>query len=406
MERDQEIAQRGPLAGVTVLELGSTVAGPFCGRLLADFGADVIKVEPIEGDAVRSMGQHAAGRSLYAASIFRNKRLISVDLRKAEGQSIVRRIASRVDILIENFRPGTLESWGLGYDRLAADNPGLVMVRISGYGQDGPYRERPGYGVVCEAVSGLRELTGDPDRPPPRVGVSLTDCVAGLYGAFGALMALFERRSTARGQVIDTALYEAAFSFLEPHVPAFAKLGSIAKRAGSRLPNNAPNNLYPTADRRYIHIAAGAQPVFKRLLNCIGRPELIASALFSTAGSRNDNHEAIDQCVANWTMLHSAEQCEHLLVQADIPASRIFNVADIFADPHYAARKMLVDVPDGEGSRLTMTGIVPRLSRTPGRIRWAGRSVGADTIGVLRELTDLSAEEVGQLAAAGIVHVE
>lgn len=400
----------GPLRDITVLELGSTVAGPFCGRLLADFGATVIKVEPLEGDAVRSMGQQAEGRSLYAASIFRNKQLISVDLRTTCGQDLVRRMTESADVLIENFRPGTLEAWGLGYCRLAEKNPGLVMVRISGYGQDGPYRNRPGYGIVCEAASGLRDLTGDPDRPPPRIGVSLTDCVAGLYGAFGVMLALHERSRSGLGQVIDTALYEAAFSFLEPHVPAYEKLGRTVSRSGSRLPNNTPNNLYDTADARYIHIAAGGQSVFRRLLQCIGRPELMGDARFSTAAARNENYLALDELIGSWTGGLTAKCCEEQLVQANVPASRIFNLTDIFGDPHYAARGMLVDVP-GEGrvsddsARVTLAGIVPRLSRTPGRIEWAGRERGADTLSVLIGLLGLSEKDVRVLMDAGVVHI-
>jgi len=230
----------GPLAGTRVLELGSTVAGPFCGRLLADFGAEVIKIEPAEGDAVRTMGKRFHGKSLYAASIFRNKSLVCLDLREPRGQEIARKLAAKSDVLIENFRPGGLEKWGLGYDRLSAENPGLVMVRISGFGQDGPYGQRAGYGVIGEAVSGLRHVTGDPDRPPARIAVSLTDCITGLYGAFGATLALLARGKTGRGQVVDAALYECAFSFMEPHVPAYDKLGAVAMRTGSRLPDSTP----------------------------------------------------------------------------------------------------------------------------------------------------------------------
>ncbi|MFA4914888.1 MAG: CaiB/BaiF CoA-transferase family protein, partial [Burkholderiaceae bacterium] len=221
---------KGPLQGYRVIELGSTVAGPFCGRLLADFGADVIKVEQREGDAVRSMGNVKAGRSLYGASIFRNKRIVSIDLRDERGRALVRRMCDRADIVIENFTPGRLEQWGLGYDTLSATNPGLILVRISGFGQDGPNSQRPGYGVVCEAFSGIREITGDPDRPPARVAVSMTDYITGLYAAFGATMAALDRKRTGRGQVVDAALYEAAFSFMEPHIPAFQQLGLVAKR--------------------------------------------------------------------------------------------------------------------------------------------------------------------------------
>ena len=395
--------RKGPLSGYTVLELGSTVAGPFCGRLMADFGADVIKIEPSSGDAVRAMGMRDKDKSLYASSIFRNKRLISVDLRNKEGQAIVRKIADKVDMLVENFRPGTLEKWGLGYEALKKTNPGLVMVRISGYGQDGPYSDRPGYGIVCEAVSGLRELTGDPDRPPPRVSISLTDYITGLYGAFGAVMALNERDRTGQGQLIDAALYESAFSFNEPHVPAYSNLGTVATRSGSRLPNNTPNNLYHTSDGRYIHIAAGAQSVFTRFVKAIGKPELLDDPRFDTALSRNENFEALDDIINDWTSSHTLAECEKVVNDSVVPGARIYNMADIFADPHYKARGMLVETNDQHGDPVTLAGIVPRLSGNPGEIRWPGREIGADTRDVLSELAGLDSAEIDRLKSEGVV---
>src|SRR3989304_3814189 len=295
----------GPLAGYRVLELGSTVAGPFCGRLFADFGAEVIKVEGADGDPVRSMGKRYRDKSLWAASIFRNKALISVDLRKPQGQDLVRKIAAKCDFLIENFRPGALEAWGLGYDELARINPGLIMIRISGYGQTGPYRERPGYGVICEAVSGLRHMTGDPDRPPGRIATSTTDYITALYAAFGAMLALEARHKTGTGQIIDAALYEGAFSFMEPHVPAFEKLGTVAMRAGSRLPGSAPNNLYPTRDNQYIHITAVSDAVFRRIADVIGAPALADDARFRTALARVENEDEIAASITPVTLAHN-----------------------------------------------------------------------------------------------------
>ena len=283
-EHRDAAAPAGPLAGYRVIELGSTVAGPFCGRLLADFGAEVIKVETAEGDPVRTMGKRFHGKSLYAASIFRNKSLIVVDLRRPEGQAIVADLAAKSDVLIENFRPGALERWGLGYEALSARNPGLVMVRISGFGQDGPYSQRAGYGVIGEAVSGLRHLTGDPDRPPARVAVSMTDYITGLYAAFGATLALLARGKTGRGQCIDAALYECAFSFMEPWIPAFEKLGHVANRCGSRLPESTPNNLYATGDGNFIHITAMGDAVFGRLVEAMGQPGLAQDPKYSTHG--------------------------------------------------------------------------------------------------------------------------
>ena len=393
----------GPLQGLRVIELGSTVAAPFCARLLADFGADVIKVEQAEGDAVRSMGRRQDGRSLYAASILRGKRLVSIDLRNETGRELVRRLCESADILVENFRAGTLERWGLGYEALSAGNPGLVMVRISGFGQSGPASGRSGYGVVCEAVSGLRDLTGEPGAPPPRMNTSLTDYIAGLYAAFGAMMALQERGRTGRGQVVDSALYEGAFTFMEPHVPAYDKLGAVAARSGSRLAGNTPNSLYETSDGRHIVIAAAADAVWRRMADAMGRPELAADPRFATARARAGNADECEALVAGWVRAHGLDDAVAALEAHNVPAAPIYNVADIFADPHYRARDMLVEAPDPEWGAVTVTGVVPKLSATPGRIRWAGREVGADTASVLREELGLDEEELERLAAGGAV---
>ena len=397
---------QGPLAGCRVIELGSTVAGPFCARLLADFGADVIKVEQKEGDAVRSMGRHKDGRSLYGASILRIKKIISVDLRQEEGRQLVRRLCEKADIIIENFRPGTLERWGLGHETLSESNPGLIMVRISGYGQDGPYSQRPGYGVVCEAFSGIREITGDPDRPPARVAVSMTDYITGLYGAFGAVLAVLDRKRSGRGQVVDSALYEAAFSFMEPHISTFQQLGEVAERSGSRLPGHTPNTLFATSDKRYIHITAGSQSIFKRLADVMGRPELLEDPRYATPTARSQNEEETESLVSQWTQLHTLEELELILQEASVPASRIFDLADIFKNPHYQARNMIVAPEDPELGPVAMANVVPRLSRTPGAVRWAGRDIGEDTVTVLTEELGLSRGELDALAAANIIHIK
>lgn len=400
-----DVLKDGPLAGYRVLEIGSTVAGPFCGRLFADFGAEVIKVEPKEGDLVRSMGKRQDGKSLYAASIFRGKRLLAIDLRTDEGRAIIKKIVPQCDVMIENFRPGTLEKWGLGYDALAAINPKLILVRISGFGQTGPYRTRPGYGIIGEAVSGLREITGDPDRPPARVSVSLTDYITGLYAAFGAMMALQARHRTGKGQVVDAALYEGAFSFIEPHVPAYANLGLVATRTGSRLPDNIPNNLYQTKDGRYIHITAVSDPLFRDLCDLMGRPELAADARFATSVARTKNEEAIDRIIAEWIGTRTLEEAETALMEAAIPASRIYTMADIFEDRHFRERDMLVEMPDHDLGSVTVAGVVPKLSATPGSVRWLGRRIGEDTRHVLGALAGLAAEEIARLAAAGVVYL-
>jgi len=397
---------RAPLAGYRVLELGSTVAGPFCGRLLADFGAEVLKVEAAGGDAVRSMGKRFHGKSLYAASIFRNKALLSIDLRRSEGQQLARELAARCDVLVENFRPGTLEKWGLGYDALSQLNPRLVMVRISGYGQDGPYRGRAGYGVIGEAMSGLRHLTGDPDRPPSRVAVSMTDYITGLYAAFGAALALLAREKTGRGQCIDAALYECAFSFMEPWIPAYQKLGHVPTRCGSRLPESTPNNLYSTADGQFIHVTAMGESVFARLAAAMGAPELARDARFATATARSAHEADLDDLIARWTTRHALAELESILERAAVPATRVYTLADIFADPHYRARRTIVEAPDEDLGEVAMAAVVPRLSDTPGGVRHSGRRVGHDTRRVLGELLGYSAERIDALARAGVVVCE
>lgn len=404
-QKHNQRASGGPLSGCKVVELGSTVAGPFCARLLADFGAEVIKVEQKEGDAVRTMGKLKDGRSLFGASILRNKRIVSIDLRTEQGRDLVRQLCEKADVVIENFRPGTLEKWGLGYETLSAVNPGLIMVRISGYGQDGPYSQRPGYGVVCEAFSGLRELTGDPDRPPARVAVSMTDYMTGLYGAFGAVMAVVDRYRSGLGQVIDSALYEAAFSFNEPHIPAYQQLGFVATRTGSRLPNHTPNTLYTCADGRHIHITAGSQSVFKRLVQiAMKRPELLDDPRFATPVARSQNEDAIDGIVNDWTMSHSLVEIEALLDEAGVPASRIFNMEDIFQDPHYQAREMIVQPHDPVIGPVAMANVVPRLSRTPGAVNWPGHEVGEDTQTVLQAELGLTDEEIESLERSSIIY--
>jgi len=402
----REEGTAAPLNGYRVLELGSTVAGPFCGRLLADFGADVIKVEPAEGDAVRTMGKRFHSKSLYAASILRNKALISLDLRRPEGQEIVRELVRRCDLVVENFRPGAMEKWGLGYEQLEAINPRLIMVRISGFGQDGPYSQRAGYGVIGEAVSGLRHLTGDPDRAPSRVAVSMTDYITGLYAAFGAALALLAREKTGRGQYIDAALYECAFSFMEPWIPAYEKLGHVASRAGSRLPESTPNNLYSTADHQFIHITAMGDSVFARLVLAMGRAELADDVRFRTAIARSAHQEEIDDIIAAWTVRHSLQDLETLLEKAKVPATRIYTIADIFGDQHYRARKSIVAAPDDDLGTVAMAAVVPRLSRTPGSVRHSGRRVGQDTRRVLHELLGLSPENLTALERAGVILCE
>lgn len=392
----------GPLAGTKVLELCSTIAGPACGRLLADFGAEVTKVEPPAGDSMRSMGKHVGDVSLYAATLLRNKRSVAIDMKKEEGRALVRALADRVDVLVENFRPGVLERLGLGYEELAKTNPGLVMVRISGFGQNGPYAQRPGYGAICEALGGVRHMTGDPDRPPARVALATTDYLTAVYAAFGASMALLERHRSGKGQMVDVALYEAAFSQMEAYTNAYEKLGYVPGRVGPNLPTMAPNSLYPTRDGAYILIAANSDPTFKRLVDAMGQPQLLHDPRFSSIRLRGANLEACNGVVAEWTRRHDGAEIERVLLKAEVPVSRVYTIADIYADPHYAAREMLVRVPHPVLGHTTQHGVVPKLSRTPGAIVRSGPELGEDTRDVLASELGLDEATLDRLAADAV----
>lgn len=393
----------GPLSGYRVLDLGSTVAGPFCARLLADFGAEVVKVEDTGGDPVRNLGETVDGKSLYAATILRNKKIIAIDLRTREGQDLVRRLVQHFDVVVENFRPGMLEKWQLGYDDLIAVRPDLVMTRISGFGQTGPMRHRPGYGVIGEAISGLREMIGDPDRPPSRVALPLTDYITAVYAAFGTTMALIARERTGRGQCVDSALYESAFSLMEAFVPAYGKTGSIPKRAGPRLPGSPPNSLYPTRDGSYIHIAALADQVFRRLAEAMEKPGLGTDPRYATQAARAQREDEMDRIVAAWTSTLDLVELEVRLEKADVPASRIFSMKDIFEHEIYRARDMLVDAPDDDLGTVKLAGVVPKLSGTPGRIRWSGHRNGQDTREILETYLGMGTAEIDSLLAKGVI---
>ena len=398
MNRDTNGAQ-GPLAGCRVLELGSTVAAPFCGRLFADLGAEVVNVERPEGDSLRSLGRHYEGKSLWWASIHRNKETIAINLKSDSGRDVVRRLIPHFDIVIENFKPGTLEKWGLGYEDIAKDHPGLILVRISGFGQSGPYSGRAGYGIIGESLSGIRSITGEPDRPPSRVATPMTDYVAGMYGAFGAAAALHERTRTGRGQVVDVALYEAAFSMMESFIPAFDKLGLVPNRVGSRLHGHVPNSLFPVKEEEWIHIAAGNTSTFRRLAAAMGQPELADDPRFAESPERLENEEELVAVISRWTETWTLGDLYEYLVEKDIPAGPIYTVADVFTDPQFAARDMIVDVPDEEIGSLKLSGIAPKFSRTPGALRWTGQSIGHDTRTVLARDLGLSDAELDALEA-------
>lgn len=393
----------GPLAGLKVLELGQLIAGPFAAKTLADFGAEVVKIEPPgAGDPLRRWRMLKDGTSVWWQVQSRNKRSIALDLKDPAAQDIVRRLAAECDVLIENFRPGAMEGWSLGPDELLALNPRLVMLRISGYGQSGPYRDRPGFGVVAEAMGGLRHLTGEPGRVPVRVGVSIGDTLASLHGVIGILMALHDRGRTGKGQVVDVALYEAVFNCMESLLPEYSAFGAVRGPAGSAMPGIAPTNAYRCADGGYALIAGNGDSIFRRLMDCIGREDLGRDPGLADNAGRVARVGELDAAIGGWAAGKTVDEVLAALDAASVPAGRIYTVADIAADPHYRAREMIAEVAMDDGSRLQVPGIVPKLSRTPGGHRRNAPELGQDTDEVLREI-GLSAEQIAALRAKGIV---
>ncbi|MFO1324946.1 MAG: CaiB/BaiF CoA-transferase family protein [Burkholderiales bacterium] len=375
-----------PLAGLRVVEMGALIAGPFCAKILAEFGADVVKLEPPgHGDPLRKWRFVADGTSVWWHVQSRNKRSVSVDLRTPDGQAIARELALRADIVVENFRPGTLEDWGLGYDALARANPGLVMVRISGYGQTGPYHERPGFGVIGEAMGGLRYVTGTPDRPPARTGISIGDTLSALYGVIGAMFALEHRRKTGVGQVVDVALYESVFSVMESLLPEFDAFGAVRERTGSILPGIAPTSAYRCNDGSYVLIAGNGDSIFRRLCGAMGRADLAEDPSLAHNDGRAAKQAWLDEQIETWTLARSPEDVLAAMQRADVPASKIYTIRDIVADAHYQARGMIREIR-AAGGTLKVPGVVPRLTATPGGFAGGGPALGEHTDEVLREL--------------------
>lgn len=372
------------LKGVKVLELGQLIAGPFAGKTLAEFGADVIKVEPPGvGDPLRKWRMLRDGTSVWWEVQSRNKRSVCLDLREAEGQEAVRRLAAEADVLIENFKPGTMEGWGLGWEPLHALNPGLVMLRISGYGHTGPYKDRPGFGVIGEAMGGLRHLTGEPGRVPVRVGVSIGDTLAALHGVIGVMMALYHRAANGgEGQFIDVALYESVFNVMESLLPEYDAFGAVRERAGSALPGIAPTNAYRCADGSYALVAGNGDSIFKRLMQLIGRPDLGSDPGLAHNDGRVARAEELDAAIQAWTIDKPAAQVLAALDEAKVPGGRIYSVADIAADPHYLARDMILRTLTADGATLRVPGIVPKLSLTPGRLASPAPRLGEHTVSV------------------------
>lgn len=398
--------KRKPLEGVTILELGNLVAAPYSGKLFAEFGAEVIKVEqPKTGDPLRNWRVMHEDTSVWWYVQSRNKKSVTINLREPEGQEIVKSLIGKVDVVLENFKPGTLERWGLGYEELQKVNPSIILTRISGYGQTGPYKEKPGFGSVAEAIGGLRFLTGYPDRPPVRAGIAIGDMIAGLYAVIGTLMALRARDEDPekKGQVVDVALYEAVFSLLEGILPEYDLTGLVRERTGSTLPGIAPSNTYKCADGKHIVIGGNGDRIFQRLMTAIGRGDLANDPLYASNQGRADHADFIDGVIEDWTLQHSMDEVRRILDEASVPVGPIYGINDIVNDEHYQARDMLKEIVLADGVKLTVPGIVPKLSETPGDIEWVGPELGAHNEEVYADLIGLSEEEVKRLKEKGVI---
>jgi len=392
----------GPLSGLKVLEMGQLIAGPFAAKTLADFGAEVIKIEPPgTGDPLRQWRLLHEGTSVWWQVQSRNKKSVALDLKQPEARDIVRRLAAECDVLIENFKPGVMEAWGLGYDELSQANPGLIMLRVSGYGQTGPYKDRPGFGVVAEAMGGLRHLTGEPGRVPVRVGVSIGDTLASLHGVIGILMALHHRHANGRGQMIDVALYEAVFNCMESLLPEYSAFGAVREAAGSALPGIAPSNAYPCTDG-WVLVAGNGDSIFTRLMTTIGRDDWARDPTLVGNAARVARVDEIDAAIGAWTCTRTVTAVLDALNAAQVPAGRLYTAKDIAEDPHYRARGMVERITSADGLSLDVPGIVPKLSATPGRITRRAPTLGEDTQAVLRELGITPEQEAG-LRARGVL---
>lgn len=394
----------GPLSGIRVIEIGTLIAAPFAARLMAEFGAEVIKIESMgQGDPLRKWRKLHEGTSLWWYLQSRNKKSLALNLKSPEGIAIVKQLAESTDVLIENLRPGALEKLGLGWDVLHALNPKLTLVRISGYGQTGPYRDRPGFGAIGEAMGGIRYTTGTPGSPPARVGVSLGDSLASMHAVMGALMSLLRvKTGQGDGQIVDVSLAESVFNVMESLVPEYDMLGHVRERSGGALPGIAPSNTYPTADGAYVVIAGNSDPIFKRLMQVIGRPDLAENPEFEHNDGRALQSALLDEAISVWTASQPIDAVLQALETAEVPAGRIYSVADIVADPHYQARGMILDAELPGGAAVKMPGIVPKLSETPGSVNWQGPSLGQHTASVLSEL-GMTELDIARLRTDGVV---
>ncbi len=402
-EKISQSLQPGALAGVRVVEMGQLIAGPFSGKTLGEFGAEVIKIEtPETGDPLRNWRMIKDGTSVWWQVQSRNKKSVALDLRQPQGQDVAKALLKEADVLIENFRPGTLEGWGMSPEELQALNPGLVILRISGYGQTGPYRDLPGFGVVGEAMGGLRHLTGEPGRVPVRVGVSIGDTLAALHGTIGVLLALYHRKvHGGKGQVIDVALHEAVFNIMESLIPEYSAFGAVREAAGSALPGIAPSNAYPCQDG-WVLVAGNGDSIFKRLMQTIGREDLGNAPDLANNAGRVARVQEIDEAIAAWTRTRSIQEVLDQLSAARVPAGRVYTAKDIYEDPHYRARDMILQQETRDGYTVDVPGIVPKLSETPGSIRSSAPGLGDDTDAVLAGM-GLSTEQIAQLRAQGVI---
>jgi formyl-CoA transferase len=394
----------GPLAGLRVLELGTLLAGPFCGQLLGDFGAEVIKIEPPnQGDPMRVWGREkAGGKSLWWPVVARNKKAITLDLRQAEGQALLKELVKKSDFLLENFRPGTMEKWGLGWSELSAINPRLIMIRVSGFGQTGPYSRQAGFGAIGEAMGGLRYVVGDPSTPPSRMGISIGDSLAATFACIGALSALHHREKTGRGQIVDSAIYEAVLNMMESLITEYDKVGYIRERTGAILPNVAPSNVYKTSDGMVL-IAANQDTVFARLAEAMGQSALATDPRYSTHGARGAHQVELDALVEQWTQTLTTRQVLDLMDRFGVPAGLIYRAPDMLDDPHFRARDAIVSVPHPDFGELKMQNVAPKLSETPGSVRSPSPALGQHNDEIYRQLLGLSAERYADLKTAQVI---
>jgi len=397
--------KRRPLEGLRVIEMGAFIAGPFCGQILADFGAEVIKIEtPGVGDPMRQWGRHRHnGKSLWWPVLARNKKSVTLNLKTEKGQQMARELIDSADILVENFRAGMLEKWGMGYDSLKETNPGLIMIRISGYGQTGPYKDKPGFGSIGEAMGGIRYITGYPDRPPTRIGISMGDSLTSVFGAIGGLVALHQRDKSGKGQMVDIGIYEAVLSMMESMIPEFQFTGEIRERTGSILPNVAPSNIYPTSTGGFFVIAANADNIFGRLCKAMGQPELAADERYATHKARGERQAELDDLISAWTVNYTADELQKAMDAHGVPAGLIFTPREMLADPHFKARNAIIEVADKALGNIKMQNVFPYLSETPGGVAWTGPELGQHNKSVYGDVLKLSDAKLEELKSEGII---